>query len=82
MSFSDDIEKALVGAARDGARDLMLENARAARSEMGSDGIGITFEWRAAHGGSIESLGSLNVKGPSDGVVERFHQKLRKRMGQ
>lgn len=82
MSFSNDIEKALVSAARGGAKDLMLKNARAVRSAMGSEGIGITFEWRDARGGSIESLGSLNVKGPSDEIVERFHERLRTRMGQ
>jgi hypothetical protein len=82
MGFADDLDQALRDTVRGGGQELILQNAEAVKSEMGTEGEGLTFEYVQAQGSDLESLGTLNVKGPSDEVVQKFHELLRKRMGQ
>lgn len=81
MSFSRDFERAVTRAAQEGAKELVMKNARAVKASMGSDGSGISFTWRPASGGSVSQLGNLQVRGPRDEIVQRFHTLLKKRMG-
>ena len=80
MSFRDDIQKALEEAARAGSKELVLKQAELARASMGARGSEITFLWTPPPGNEIDQLGSLDILGPDDRIIEEFRDLLKRQM--